>query len=197
MRGRKKIELSETEKEKRFETGKRIRYLREKAGLSQTKLAEMVHCSRQQIGFYEKGNNPVPPGIAEDMAKIFHVIPPYITCESNEISWKEWYSEQERIEGAALTQISEEQAKEIERKQILFSLCGFHYEYLEGASYDFASLSSKPDKEIIYASEHPHQLTSFTDPKHHYYFNEAELNNLLEELHNTIGYVCYKNGVRK
>lgn len=195
MRGRKKIVLSNSEKEKRFEVGKRIRYLREKEGLSQTKLAQMLYCSRQQIGFYENGKCPVPSYIAEKMANIFHVIPPYILCESNETSWNTWDSELEKAEDEGLTQWENKQAEEKEKKRVLFSMCGYQYRYLDGPSYDFASLLPDADKDkelLLYKAYHPHELTDLSAPDKHYYFDESELEVLISSLKDVIAFTCFK-----
>lgn len=79
-----------------------------------------------------------------------------------------------------------------------FFTCGYDYKYLEGAEYDFASVSSNPDETLIYASTHPHQLTSFSEPDTHYYFDSQELEALITELRETIAFTCFKkNRTRK
>ena len=58
-----------------LEIGKRIRLLREAAGLSQKKLGEHIGLTFQQIQKYEQGVNKAPVWAIEEIAKVLHVSP--------------------------------------------------------------------------------------------------------------------------
>lgn len=98
----------------------------------------------------------------------------------------------------AEAELLETQQMHVKMTHDFFFTCGYDYKYLEGAEYDFASVSSNPDETLIYASTHPHQLTSFSEPDTHYYFDSQELEALITELRETIAFTCFKkNRTRK
>lgn len=110
----------------------------------------------------------------------------------------EWQREQcdlAQHENASLeaeAELRETEQMHIKMMHDFFFMCGYDYQYLEGAKYDFASVSQNPGEELIYASTHRHRLTSFNEPDKHYYFNKTELEALITELRETIAFTCFK-----
>ena len=56
----------------------RIRELRDAAGISQKKLAEMLGCSRQNYGRYERGEQDIPGKMLISLSRYYSVSADYI-----------------------------------------------------------------------------------------------------------------------
>lgn len=175
--------------------GKHIKAYRKSQNWSQEKCAEEWGTSEATIRRYE-ANIKIAPGqkqefhpVSERTAKKIEektgIIYPYWMGETEcktwgeEIEWQEWIAEDPEI-------------AELEQRRIMFYECGYHYELLHDAAHDFSECSPVPDSDIVYQSYHPHQLTSFQEPDKHYYFNQEELDALINQLKDTIAFACFK-----
>ncbi|MFQ7293340.1 MAG: helix-turn-helix domain-containing protein [Monoglobales bacterium] len=70
-----------------MDKGKRIKFLREKAGMSQDELAQKLNTTKQTIYKYEMGIvTNIPSDKIEKMALIFHISPAYIMGWTDEIT---------------------------------------------------------------------------------------------------------------
>ena len=70
-----------------MDKGKRIKFLREKAGMSQEELAQKLNTTKQTIYKYEMGIvTNIPSDKIEKMALIFHISPAYIMGWTDEIA---------------------------------------------------------------------------------------------------------------
>lgn len=70
-----------------MDKGKRIKLLREKAGLSQDELAQKLNTTKQTIYKYEMGIvTNIPSDKIEKLALIFHISPAYIMGWTDEIA---------------------------------------------------------------------------------------------------------------
>jgi transcriptional regulator with XRE-family HTH domain len=70
-----------------LDKGKRIKFLREKAGMSQDELAQKLNTTKQTIYKYEMGIvTNIPSDKIEKMALIFHISPAYIMGWTDEIT---------------------------------------------------------------------------------------------------------------
>lgn len=125
---------------------------------------------------------------AKAMETATGIIYPYWMGETECKTWIEYYTEIEKCESEGM----EKYDREIEQRQIMFYNCGYRYELLHDAVHDFAECGSDSDSTIIYQSYHPHQLTSFQEPDKHYYFNQEELDALINQLKDTIAFACFK-----
>ena len=70
-----------------MDKGKRIKFLREKAGMSQDELSQKLNTTKQTIYKYEMGIvTNIPSDKIEKMALIFHISPAYIMGWTDEIT---------------------------------------------------------------------------------------------------------------
>lgn len=189
--GRKKIELTQEEIERRALSGQRIRNFRNEHDLSQEELAEKLASSAMTIRRYEMNADPKHKGkyppMPEDVAKLLEI-------ESGGIIADYWMGRtaettyEGRIAELKCASASDEReaelhrlkAAEIERRKIFFCMCGYGYESIE----DTAAADFSPDPR-------PHILTNHADGSRHELTPE-QFKALFDKLQDTINFACFQ-----
>ena len=177
--------------------GEHVKTYRESQNWTQAKCAEEWGVEEITIRRYE-GNAkialgqhrkyyPISKSRAKEIERKTGIIYIYWMGETECKTWKEEFERCENIDFG-----DDPKWKEVEQRQIMFYNCGYRYELLHDAAHDFSECSPVPDSDIVYQSYHPHQLTSFQEPDKHYYFNQEELDALINQLKDTIAFACFK-----
>jgi len=178
--------------EQRLKAGERIVGFRRERGWTQELLAEKVGKSALTIGRYERGEIGIKETTARWLEQETGVFWKYWTgeteCQSREKYLQQENEQHERAQWMALEEYAREREEHIARLEALFFLCGYRYKIDEAAV--FADLdSNREDSEILPCR---HQLTPYQDPKQKYHFNDEELEALIADLRDAIGYHWYK-----
>ena len=198
-----KTEQSETMR-KREISSKHIKDFRKNdIKLTQAALSERLGFDFQAVGRYERMECSVSDRAAKAFMRISGYIEEYWLGET-ECKTVEDYDVE--CENAGLEEYTKEQARQerkCERTRMLLELCGFGYENLSDAKYDFIEYSedSETKTEIISALEHhtPHKVTDYSNELFTgaVYFSDEELSDLLYTIRNSIGYSCFKKFIHR
>lgn len=170
--------------------------------LTQSELSERLGFDFQAVGRYERMECSVSDRAANAFTRLSGYIKEYwlgeTECKTEEeydiwcynAAEDDYYQEIKRIE------------RKNERIANLLSLCGFGYDNLSDGKYDFVEITgtSELKNEISLALENhtPHKVSDqskqlFTNPV---YLTDDELDTLVVEIRNTVGFFCYKKIVK-
>lgn len=191
--GRKALEITEKEINRRKTSGLRIKSLRKTINYTQENLAEELGISVATIRNYEYGIYPVPKEYIRKLSELSKgdFCEEYLSgeteiktqaaynkfCDENE--W--WPDPDEDNRTHSL--------KEKRIRKILFAACGYRYIGEGMAEYDFM--------EIIQGTESPKEsnmLEPMDGSSPVMYFTDDEINSLITELKDHISFTCYKKG---
>lgn len=177
--------------------GPRIKEQRKAHKESQSTVAEAVGVDPQTVGRWERGENKPPIERLDALAHRWNVPLEYLTGESGQADLALFYEEQARLADRAEAQMAAERMAERERLRSLFEKCRFCYEDLEGSPFaDFIDVVGGPGDPIAREALHQgrfYRLTSIDGsglPP--IYFSKGELSALLDALHHTIAFECFK-----
>lgn len=164
----------------------RVKTIRGGKKLTQAQLAEEIGVSDEQIKRYEKNGLPESPGVrntkAEQLAKIFGVVPEYIKGETDISDPLLYYSQLEQDRDEAMSAYYAEEKAQIARYKNLFELCGFTYEYIGNtAEYDFAK----------HQYDGPHKLRDKNKTLRPLYLTDEELSDLITKLEEHTLFECF------
>lgn len=169
---------------------------------SQEKLAEKLGLTQITLTRYESQKCDVSNNSARKLAELSGYIPEYWLGLTEQKTERAYIEECESAAAEDFAKDIDIQRRKIEQRRTLLNLCGYGYEDLSDGSYDFLCFSNDPDKkqDADHADRgYPHKLTNYHNPKLStpVYFSSSELNQLLEEVRNLIGYACYKKSIEK
>ena len=191
-RGRPRKDITPADIERNREAGRRMVQLRRENGWTQGELAEKLEREPITIGRYEKGYG-VREEVAKEIERITGVFWKYWTGETHFKDRGDYLRQEsiarEKDEDEGSAEYEKERAEYQSQLRALFSLCGYCYEdnSVEADFYDLVN----PDNE----SEMPpcrHKVTDYKNPEQVYQFDDEELERLIAEFRDTIGYSWYK-----
>lgn len=194
--GRSKKILTEFDIECRKKTGLRLEALKKERGYSIVSLAKELHINDSTLRNYMKGRKGLDPDVAAELERKFGKIALYWSGQTDTTTWAAYYREQAQIEGAAAEEYAAMVSAEIKELSNFFSYLGYNYQNVSGsAEYDFAVfLSQSPYKNIC----GPHCISdSKAEAGTPVYLSQEDLDTLLAQLRDTIGYFCYKKSNSK
>lgn len=172
--------------------GVRLKTLREREGLTQSKLAEIIDRSVAQIRNYERGVTPLPQKVAFTISRRYGGIPEYWMGDTDCYTRQEFDIELDRIESEAMAEYHQQEQMGIVRCEAFFSLCGFGYKDMDGdpvyvaQSFGF-DLEGYGD---VYIDQH--KVFDINHPEETAYFSQDELDAILEKVHDLIAFECWK-----
>lgn len=180
----------------RNKTGSRLEALKNERGMTIVSLAKALHISDSALRNYIKGRKELDPDVAKNLETLYGKITPFWMGQTDSETWISYYGEMSQLESDALSEY--EAATQAEQKKLIdfFSVCGYRYQNLSGiAEFDFADLDSHSEYQGVAG---PHKLTNINYPSTPpAYFSQDELDTLLKQLHDTVGFACYKKNVGK
>lgn len=168
--------------------------------LTQKEAAEALGISLATLKRYIICEKTPSKNYAKAMETATGIIYPYWMGETECKTWIEYYAEIEKCEYEGMVEYEQEIAEEVERRRILFSRLGYRYESLEDDNKLMTALFlpvstqkiTYADAQQYYIAAHPHKLTSLYAPEKSYYFDQKELNDLLNQLGDIIAFACFK-----
>ncbi len=169
----------------------RSKMVRDGKKLTQAQLAEEIGVSDEQIKRYEKNGLPKSPGVrnakAEQLARIFGVVPEYIKGETDISDPLLYYSQLEQDRDEAMSVYYAEEKARIARYKNLFMMCGFTYEYIGNtAEYDFQDSGRG-----VHHYDGPHKLRDKNKTLRPLYLTDKELSALIEKLEEHTLFECF------
>lgn len=192
-RGRPRKETNSADIERRKEAGRRIVQLRHENGWTQEELAEKVERAPISIGRYERGELDIPERTARQIEGMTGVFWKYWTGETDFKNRSEYIRQesiaQEEAEEKGLAEYEKERAEYQSQLRALFSLCGYRYEDNSAEAAFFDLVDSANENEMPPCA---HKVTDYKNPEQVYQFDDEELELLIAEFRDTIGYSWYK-----
>lgn len=190
--GRPKKEDTPAEVERRLKAGKRMVDFRRERGWTQENLAEKLEKTALTIGRYERGKIGVKASVAKWLERETGIFWRYWTGETDCRSQRDYGLERDRenaaIEDWACEEHAREEAEYTFRLEALFFLCG--YRYIRDETADFWDLDPGRDESLLPPCRH--QITPYDGSGQTYHFDDMELEELLVDLKDTIGYHWFK-----
>lgn len=181
-------------------TAARIRQERHLHHETQEMLAQAVGFEKQAAHRWE---NPEAKYRTRDevllkLARHWNVMPEYLAGDTDIKDPVLFYAQEEAALDAAADEYFHERQAERVRMENLFHKCGFQYrDSSEYGPFDFVGVGighlDKPEMEFAAVTGRTYQLIDLRTPSRPpAYFNGAELEALIEGLHSTIAFECFK-----
>lgn len=184
--------LTEYDKECRKKSGERLEVLKKERGLTTVSLAKELHIADSTLRNYIHGRKELDPDVTRTLESRYGRIALWWSGQTDATTWGAYYIEQQEIESAGADEYTAAVEAEKQRLSMLFSCLGYNYQDLSGsAEFDFSSfLSQSPYHGITGQHQLTDTKTLHTTPV---YLSQAELDTLIAQLREVVGYFCFKH----
>lgn len=192
-RGRKPIEYTQVQKNRMELSGKRIRTLIKKSGMSQRKIALALNVDPKMIRRYQDGKQMIPERQACILADLLNINTAYILCKSDypdpDIDIETYDDEQEEIESSIkektlhLTQVVDAGTENF------FRHLGFNYYHIWPRDLSFEDADSSDDVDDSVGTHFLYNIHTGKSLE----FNSVGYRKLKAALMETVEFQAYKN----